>query len=79
MAAYGLTRCAPRLRVPLALLFFLPITLPGLFVGIALLVYFARLDIQLSLTTVIIGHFVYVFPYFLLIAVAALDRQVEGF
>ena len=38
MAAYGLSRCAPRLRVPLALLFFLPITLPGLFVGIALLV-----------------------------------------
>ena len=74
MAAYGLTRCAPRLRVPLALLFFLPITLPGLFVGIALLVYFARIDIQLSLTTVIIGHFVYVFPYFLLIAKAALDR-----
>ncbi len=74
MAAYGLTRCAPRLRVPLVLLFFLPITLPGLFVGIALLVYFARLDIQLSLTTVVIGHIVYVFPYFLLIAKAALDR-----
>ncbi len=62
------------LRAPLALLFFLPITLPGLFVGIALLVYFARLDVQLSLVTVVIAHFVYVFPYFLLIAVAALDR-----
>jgi spermidine/putrescine transport system permease protein len=74
MAAYGLARCAPRLRAPLALLFFLPITLPGLFVGIALLVYFARLDVQLSLTTVMIGHFVYVFPYFLLVAKAALDR-----
>jgi spermidine/putrescine transport system permease protein len=74
MAAYGLSRCAPRLRAPLALLFFLPITLPGLFVGIALLVYFARLEIQLSLTTVMIAHFVYVFPYFLLIAKAALDR-----
>jgi spermidine/putrescine transport system permease protein len=74
MAAYGLTRCTPRLRAPLALLFFLPITLPGLFVGIALLVYFARLEIQLSLTTVMIAHFVYVFPYFLLVAKAALDR-----
>jgi len=74
MAAYGLSRCAPRLRVPLALLFFLPITLPGLFVGIALLVYYARLDVQLSLKTVMIGHFVYVFPYFLLVAKAALDR-----
>jgi ABC-type spermidine/putrescine transport system permease subunit II len=73
-AAYGLTRCAPRLRAPLALLFFLPITLPGLFVGIALLVYFARFDVQLSLTTVAIGHLVYVFPYFLLVVKAALDR-----
>jgi ABC-type spermidine/putrescine transport system permease subunit II len=74
MAAYGLSRCPQRLRAPLVLLFFLPITLPGLFLGIALLVYFARLDIQLSLTTVMIGHFVYVFPYFLLVAKAALDR-----
>jgi ABC-type spermidine/putrescine transport system permease subunit II len=74
MAAYGLTRCTPRFRVPLALLFFLPITLPGLFVGIAMLVYFARLDVQLSLTTVALAHFVYVFPYFLLVAKAALDR-----
>jgi len=74
MAAYGLTRCRPRWRAPLAALFFLPITLPGLFVGIALLVYFARIDIQLSLVTVAIAHFVFVFPYFLLIAAAALDR-----
>ncbi|MGH3136303.1 MAG: ABC transporter permease [Gaiellaceae bacterium] len=74
MAAYGLTRCTPRFRVPLALLFFLPITLPGLFIGIAMLVYLARLDVQLSLTTVALAHFVYVFPYFLLVAKAALDR-----
>lgn len=74
LAAYGLSRCRPRWRTPLGLLFFLPITLPGLFVGIALLVYFARLDVRLSLLTVGIAHFVYVFPYFLLIAKAALDR-----
>ena len=74
MAAYGLSKSRPRLRAPLAALFFLPITLPGLFVGIALLVYFARLEVRLSLTTVAIAHLVFVFPYFLLIAVAALDR-----
>jgi len=74
LAGYGLSRCRPRLRVPLALLFFLPITLPGLFLGISMLVYFARLDVKLSLTTVALAHLVYVFPYFLLIAVAALDR-----
>ncbi len=74
LAAFGLSRTRSRLRGPLALLFFLPITLPGLFVGLALLVFFVRADLKLSLTTVVIAHTVYVFPYFLLIASAALDR-----
>jgi len=74
LAAYGLTRTSSRFRGPLALLFFLPITVPGLFLGVSLLVFFARIDLQLSLTTVVIAHLVYVFPYFLLMARAALDR-----
>ncbi len=74
MAAYGLTRSSSRLRVPLAVLFFLPITLPGLFIGIALLVFFDRAGLGLSLTSVTLAHLVYVFPYFLLVARAALDR-----
>ncbi len=73
-AAYGLSRLAPRLRAPLALLCFLPITLPGLFLGISMLVFFARIELHLSLTTVAAAHFVYVLPYFLLITIAALDR-----
>jgi spermidine/putrescine transport system permease protein len=74
LAAYGLSRSTSRLRGMLALLFFLPITLPGLFLGVALLVLFSRFQIELSLVTVTIGHLVYVFPYFLLIASAALSR-----
>jgi ABC-type spermidine/putrescine transport system permease subunit II len=73
-AAYGLTRMPGKLRLPLAFLFFLPITLPGLFLGISMLVYFARIDLTLSLATVVIAHFVYVIPYYLLIATAALER-----
>jgi ABC-type spermidine/putrescine transport system permease subunit II len=73
-AAYGLTRVSGRWRVPLAFLFFLPLTLPGLFLGISLLTYFSRLGLDLSLTTVAIAHFVYVLPYYLLIAGAALSR-----
>ena len=73
-AAYGLSRMRARLRAPMALLFFLPLTLPGLFLGISMLVFFARVDLKLSLFTVVIAHLVYVFPYFLLIALAALDR-----
>jgi len=73
-AAYGLSRMRSRFRAPMSLLFFLPITLPGLFLGISMLVFFSRIDLKLSLTTVVLAHLVYVFPYFLLIAVAALDR-----
>jgi ABC-type spermidine/putrescine transport system permease subunit II len=73
-AAYGLSRTSSRWRWPLALLFLLPITLPGLFLGVALLVFFAEIDIHLSLGTVVLGHLVYVFPFYLLIARAALDR-----
>ena len=73
-AAWGLTKVGRRWRAPLAILFFLPLTLPGLFLWIALLTYFAQLDLKLSLVSVTIAHFVYVFPYFLLIALATLDR-----
>jgi spermidine/putrescine transport system permease protein len=74
LAAYGLTRTSSRARGPLALLLFLPITLPGLFIGTALLVAFARVEVTLSLATVTVAHLVYVFPFFFLIARAALDR-----
>jgi spermidine/putrescine transport system permease protein len=74
LAAYGLSRSSSRLRWVLTLLFFIPITLPGLFLGVSLLVFFSRLDLGLSLATVAIGQLVFVFPYFLLIASAALDR-----
>jgi ABC-type spermidine/putrescine transport system permease subunit II len=74
LAAYGLSKAPARLRGPLALLFFLPITLPGLFLGIALLTFLVRIDLTPSLVTVAIGHLVYVFPYFMLMALAALDR-----
>ncbi|MET0835458.1 MAG: ABC transporter permease [Thermoleophilaceae bacterium] len=74
LAAYGLTRSSSRLRGPLSVLFFLPITLPGLFIGVALLVAFSRVQFSLSLLTVTIAHLVYVFPFFFLVARAALER-----
>lgn len=74
LAAYGITRARSRLRPIVAVLLFLPLTLPGLFLGLSLLVVFARAEVSLSLTTVAIAHLVYVLPYYLLIAVAALQR-----
>jgi len=74
LAAYALSATRSRLRAPLALLLFLPLTLPGLFVGLSLLVMFGRATVSLSLWTVAVAHLVYVMPYFLLIAVATLQR-----
>lgn len=79
LAAFALTLAPPRSRALLSLLFFTPITLPGLFLGLALLTFFAEVNVQLSLGTVVAGHFVFTFPYFLLIARAALERLDPGF
>lgn len=77
-AAYGLTRMHGRLRAVVAFVMFLPLTLPGLFIGIGLLSWFTQLDVAPSLATVTAAHLVYVFPYFLLVAVAALERLDEA-
>ena len=63
-----------RLRGPLALLFFLPVTLPGLFIGIALPGTSSPARDRPLAATVVLAHLVYVLPYFLLIAVAAFSR-----
>jgi ABC-type spermidine/putrescine transport system permease subunit II len=73
-AAYGISRSSSRWRTPAAILFLLPISLPGLFLGISLLVFFAQVDLQLSLGTVVLAHIVFVFPFFFLLARTAIDR-----
>ena len=74
MAAYGLTHMPRRLRAAFSVLFFTGVTLPGLVLGIALLTFFARIKVELSLSTVIVAHLVFVFPFFMLVAVGTLNR-----
>lgn len=74
MAAYGLSRSPARLQPALSLLFFVPLTLPGLFLGLSLLVLFSQTGVSLSMTTVMAAHLIYVLPYFMLVAVGALRR-----
>jgi spermidine/putrescine transport system permease protein len=73
-AAFSLVSAPRRLRGVLAVLFFAPIAVPGLFLGLALLTFFSRINVELSLWTVAAAHFLYTFPYFLLIARVALER-----
>jgi spermidine/putrescine transport system permease protein len=74
LAALGLTRYRFKLRPFVSGLIVIPIALPVLFIGLALLSFFARIGMQLSLFTVIIGHVIYTIPYFVLVANARLER-----
>jgi spermidine/putrescine transport system permease protein len=73
MAALTLARLPARLAGMLLLLVGLPIMLPALIVGIALLSFFARiLGVGLGLPTVILGHLVITQPFVILIVHARL-------
>ncbi len=81
MAAFVLVR--GRIRFPNAarIAFTLPIMVPGVLIGVSLLIYFARvLDIPLSLGTVVAGHLVFTTPFVVLIVASRLqgfDRFLE--
>ena len=81
MAAFVVVR--GRIRYPNAtrIAFTLPIMVPGVLIGVSLLIYFARFaDITLSLATVIAGQLVVTVPFVLLIVASRLqgfDRSLE--
>jgi spermidine/putrescine transport system permease protein len=80
LAAFGLTRYSFRFRNAVRGILVIPMSLPTLLIGIALLSYFAFLSIPRSLITVIIGHVVYCVPYLVLVVSARLaefDFTVE--
>lgn len=79
-AALATTRLRRRARAAFSFLSFAPIALPGLFLGIALLVLFDRLGIQRSLWTVAIAHTLFCLPFFIEAVqsrVAYFDKDLE--
>ncbi len=81
MAAFPLVRGGIRFGGTARLLFTLPIMIPGVLLGIGLLIFFRRaLGAQLGLNTVIAGHLVFTIPFVVLIVAARLqgfDRRLE--
>jgi ABC-type spermidine/putrescine transport system permease subunit II len=81
MAAFPLVRARLRFADSTRLLFTMPIMIPGVLLGIGLLLTFRRvLGTELSLVTVIAGHLVFTTPFVLLIVSARLqgfDRRLE--
>jgi ABC-type spermidine/putrescine transport system permease subunit II len=81
MAAFVLVRGGIRYRNATRVAFMLPIMVPGVLIGVSLLIYFARAaDLQLSLATVIAGQLVVTVPFVVLIVASRLqgfDRSLE--
>jgi spermidine/putrescine transport system permease protein len=68
LGALAFPRLHPALRSALAVTSFAPIALPGLFLGIALVVLFAQVAIPPSLFTVTVAHVLFTLPFFVLAA-----------
>ena len=80
MAAFPLVRGGIRFPGAARILFTLPIMIPGVLIGLGLLVFITLLGIKLGLYTVIAGHLVFTTPFVVLIVAARLqgfDRRLE--
>lgn len=81
MAAFVLVRARVRFPNATRIAFTLPIMIPGVLIGVSLLIFFARaVDVALSLTTVIAGQLVVTVPFVVLIVASRLqsfDRSLE--
>jgi ABC-type spermidine/putrescine transport system permease subunit II len=74
-AALALARLRGQLKAMFGILNFAPIGLPGLFLGIALVVLFAQIGFQRSLVTVVIAHVLFTLPFF----IEVMRARVEHF
>jgi spermidine/putrescine transport system permease protein len=73
--AKALTRYRIRGQKPVVAVIMLPLVIPGIILGVALLILLSRLGVPLSLYTVTMGHILISVPF----AVATLMARFEGF
>lgn len=75
LTALGLARLKGRVQTLFGLLAFGPVALPGLFLGIALVMLFSQIGLQRSLVTVTIAHVLFTLPFF----IEAVRSRIEYF
>ena len=78
LAAYGVSRSKFRMRNVVGGLFVIPIAMPALILGTAMLSFFTFRGIPLSTKTVVIAHTMFVIPLFFVVATTALSRIEES-
>lgn len=74
-AALAIARSEKTMARVLDSLFMSPLILPALAFGLASLIYFSRIGIELSLWTLVVGHTVVGVPYVIRTTVAALSQM----
>jgi spermidine/putrescine transport system permease protein len=67
MAAMAMARMQPRISGPLMLCLSMPVMLPPLVLGVALLSFYASLKVPLGLRTVVLAHLVFTQPFVIMI------------
>ena len=80
LAALAIERCTFRGRRLFSALMYVPVVLPEIILGIALLVVFVLLGVPRGFVTIIVGHVTFSFPFVTLLVLArvqALDRSQE--
>lgn len=74
MAAFGLVRSGVRFPNGIRIAVTMPIMLPGILLGLSLLIFLARaVGMPLSLWTVVLGHLLFTTPFVVLIVAARLS------
>lgn len=75
LASFALTRYNFKMKRTITFAVLVPITMPPIVIGIALLSFFAMLDIPRSLLTVMISHVLFCAPF----AILVMNARLEGF
>jgi spermidine/putrescine transport system permease protein len=80
MTALAMARFGFRLKSFYRLLLFMPMIIPDIVLGIALLIYFVTIGVQLGLATIIIGHCTFLASYVFIVVsarLAGMDERLE--
>ena len=75
LASFALTRHSFPFKRVISAATLIPIALPGIILGIALLSFFSYLGLTRSLFTVIVGHAIFCIPF----AIIIMNSRLEGF
>jgi spermidine/putrescine transport system permease protein len=73
-AALALTKLPGGWSRFLSSVYLIPLMIPGLILGVALLVFFSKLDVPLTMFTVVVGHVLVTLPLMILIVAARVAR-----